>query len=520
MPYCHKTVHNMDNAVNNKRIAKNTLVLYVRTLFIMLVSLFTSRVVLNTLGVEDYGIYNVVGGVVAMFGFINASMSAATQRYITFALGKGDIANLQKVFSTTLQIHILIAAIIFVLGETVGVWFMYTQMQIPADRMNAAFWVLQCSIASTVVMILSVPYNAEIVAHEKMSAFAYISLLEAILKLLIVYLLKVSSFDKLIFYAILIFVVQLIIRLLYGNYCKRHFRESKFHWIWNKKLFHEMICFASWNLWGNCASVAFTQGINILLNIFFGPAINAARGLAVQVQAAVSQFSTNFQTAINPQITKSYAAQDYGYMHSLIFRSSKFTFYLLLFFSLPIMLETDNILRLWLGTVPDFTAIFIRLMLCITIIDSMANPLGVSASATGKIKLYQGILGGILLGILPIAYIVLKLGGDPVSVFVVHLGIAIIAFIVRLFIIRNLIRLSLSDYNRTVIIPCLLVSISALILPIFLKNTLHEGILSFLTICIVSMLCVSMVSYRLGLSKSEQKFLRDKLKNFFSNIRR
>ena len=233
------------------------------------------------------------------------------------------------------------------------------------------------------------------------------------------------------------------------------------------------------------------------MNIFFGPAINAARGLAVQVQAAVSQFSTNFQTAINPQITKSYAAQDYGYMHSLIFRSSKFTFYLLLFFSLPIMLETDNILHLWLGTVPDFTAIFIRLMLCITIIDSMANPLGVSASATGKIKLYQGILGGILLGILPIAYIVLKLGGDPVSVFVVHLGIAIIAFIVRLFIIRNLIRLSLSDYN-----------------------TLYGGILSLLTICIVSMLCVSMVSYRLGLSKSEQKFLKDKLKNFFSNIKR
>ena len=510
----------MDNAINNKRIAKNTLVLYVRTLFIMLVSLFTSRVVLNTLGVEDYGIYNVVGGVVAMFGFINASMSTATQRYITFALGKGDIANLQKVFSTSLQIHIMIAAIIFVLAETVGVWFMHTQMQIPADRMNAAFWALQCSIASTVVMILSVPYNAEIVAHEKMSAFAYISLLEAILKLLIVYLLNISSFDKLIFYAILIFVVQLIIRLLYGNYCKRHFRESKFHWVWNKKLFHEMICFAGWNLWGNCASVAFTQGINILLNMFFGPTINAARGIAVQVQAAVSQFCTNFQTAMNPQITKSYAVQDYGYMHSLIFRSSKFTFYLLLFFSLPIMLETGDILRLWLGIVPDYTVIFIRLMLCITILDCMANPLGISVSATGKIKLYQGLLGGILMSILPIAYIVLKLGGNPVSVFVAHLCVGIIAFIVRLLIISNLIKLPLKDYSRTVTIPCLSVAISALILPLSLKYMLQESSLSSLIICAVSMLCVSVVSYRFGLSVSEQKFIKSKLKNSFTKISR
>ncbi len=455
-----------------------------------------------------------------MFGFINASMSAATQRYITFALGKGDIANLQKVFSTSLQIHILIAAIIFVLGETAGVWFMYTQMQIPADRMNAAFWVLQCSIASTVVMILSVPYNAEIVAHEKMSAFAYISLLEALLKLLIVFLLKVGSFDKLIFYAILIFVVQLIIRLLYGNYCKRHFRESKFHWAWNKKLFHEMIRFAGWNLWGNCASVAFTQGINILLNMFFGPTINAARGIAVQVQAVVSQFCTNFQTAMNPQITKSYAVQDYGYMHSLIFRSSKFTFYLLLFFSLPIMLETSDILRLWLGIVPDYTVIFIRLMLCITILDCMANPLGVSVSATGNVKLYQGLLGGILMSILPIAYIVLKLGGNPVSVFVVHLCVGIIAFIVRLFIISNLIKLSLKDYSRTVTIPCLSVAISALILPVSLMYMLQESALSSLIICAVSMLCVSVVSYRFGLSVSEQKFIKSKLKNFFAKISR
>ena len=249
----------MENtSANNKRIAKNTLLLYFRTLFIMLVTLYTSRVVLNTLGVTDYGIYNVVGGVVAMFGFINGSMSSATQRYITFALGKGDQSNLQKVFSTALQIHVLIAVLIVVLGETVGLWFMYTQMQIPTDRMDAAFWVLQCSIASTVIMIISVPYNADIVAHEKMSAFAYISILEAVLKLAVVYMLVVFSSDKLILYAFLILAVQLLIRLCYSRYCNRHFEESKYRHVWDKSLFKEMTGFAGWSMFGNLASVLFS----------------------------------------------------------------------------------------------------------------------------------------------------------------------------------------------------------------------------------------------------------------------
>lgn len=280
---------------NNKRIAKNTLLLYFRMLFMMAVSLFTSRVVLNTLGVEDYGIYNVVGGVVAMFGFINGSMSSATQRYITFALGKGDKENLQKVFCTALQIHVLIAVLIVVLGETVGLWFMYTQMQIPTDRMDAAFWVLQRSIASTVIMIISVPYNADIVAHEKMSAFAYISILEAVLKLAVVYMLVVFSSDKLILYAFLILAVQLLIRLCYSRYCNRHFEESKYRHVWDKSLFKEMTGFAGWSMFGNLSSVLFSQGLNMLLNVFFGPVVNAARAVAVQVQSAIQQFVTNFQ---------------------------------------------------------------------------------------------------------------------------------------------------------------------------------------------------------------------------------
>lgn len=509
----------MTNTIaNNKRIAKNTLLLYCRMLFMMLVSLYTSRVVLGILGVEDYGIYNVVGGVVAMFGFINGAMATSTQRYLTFELGRGDLQCLHKVFCTSIIIHALIALLIVFLAETVGLWFFYHKMIIPEARMEAAMWVYQFSILATVVMIMSVPYNATIIAHERMSAFAYISVIEVVLKLLIVYLLQVGSVDKLILYALLILVVQLGIRMVYGIYCSRHFQETRFRWFWEKTLFREMLAFAGWNLWGNCAGAAFTQGVNLLLNMFFGPVVNAARGIAVQVQAAISQFSINFQTAMNPQITKSYAVHEYGYMHGLIFRSSKFTFYLLLLLSLPVMLETDAILRLWLGTVPEYTVVFIRLMLCVTIIDSVANPLMVSALATGRVKLYQGVVGGILLSILPLSYIVLKLGGNPASVFVVHLCVCIVAFIVRLYIIQPMIRLSLADYGRRVIVPCLLVTLISLIVPCVVKELLPEGILAFFIICLISLVSVLLTAYRFGLSVSERDFIQSKCKAVLSKF--
>ena len=269
---------------NNKRIAKNTLLLYFRMLVTMAVSLYTSRVVLNILGVEDFGIYNVVGGIVAMFGFINGSMTSATQRYLTFELGQNNRAQLTKVFSTSLSIHGIISFLIIVLAETVGLWFLWNKMQIPADRMNAAFWVFQCSVAASVIMIMSVPYNAAIIAHERMSAFAYISIIEVSLKLLIVCFLRYFHTDKLILYAALIVIVQFLIRLCYSWYCNRHFNETKYRWSWDKGLFKEMTGFASWNMFGSLAAITFTQGLNLLLNMFFGPVVNAARGIAVQAQ--------------------------------------------------------------------------------------------------------------------------------------------------------------------------------------------------------------------------------------------
>ena len=312
----------MNNTANNKRIAKNTLLLYFRMLFIMAINLYTSRIVLKILGIEDFGIYNAVGGIVAMFGFLTSAMSISTQRYITYELGKNNLKQLNKIFNTSITIHAVISVIILILAETIGLWFLYNKMTIPIERLNAALWTYQASIASAIILIMSIPYNATIIAHEKMSAFAYISVLEVVLKLAIVYLLLISNFDKLKLYSTLILIVQLIIRIIYGQYCKKHFLETKIHFIKDKSLFKEMLSFAGWNLWGNCAGIASTQGVNILLNIFFGPHINAARGIAVQVQGAVNQFASNFQTAINPQITKSYAQGDYNYMHNLIFSST------------------------------------------------------------------------------------------------------------------------------------------------------------------------------------------------------
>lgn len=503
---------------NNKRIAKNTLLLYCRMLFMMAVSLYTSRVVLNTLGVEDYGIYNVVGGVVAMFGFINSSMSSATQRYITFALGKGDKNRLQTVFSTTLQIHTLIAGIIVLLGETVGLWFLYNKMQIPADRMDAAFWVLQCSIVATVVMIISVPYNADIIAHEKMSAFAYISILEVVLKLVIVYMLVVFSFDKLILYAILLLAIQLLIRFCYSIYCNRHFEETKYRHVWDKELFKEMTGFAGWNIWGNLAGVLSTTGVNLLLNVFFGPVVNAARGVAVQVQGAIQSFAMNFQMALNPQITKNYAKGNLAEMHKLIERSSRFSFFLLYILSTPVMLLTSGILTLWLKIVPEHTVVFLRIILMVIIIDSMANPIMIAAAATGRVRRYQSIVGGVILLIVPVAYVALKLGATPEMVFVIHLAVCILAFITRLFIVRPMIQLHIKAYMGDLvksISPVIVVSfpISYAICKFIAPN-------NFLLLVVDAVLCVLVCAFSvffLGLEKHERNVIVEKLLEKFKN---
>ncbi len=505
---------------SNKRIAKNTILLYVRMFFVMCIQLYTSRVVLQALGVEDYGIYNVVGGIVTMFAFLNAAMNSSTQRYITFYLGKGDKNELQEVFSNCMFIHAMLAVVIIVLSETVGLWFIYNKMVIPAERMDAAFWVFQMSIITTVVLIFSTPYNATIIAYEKMSAFAYISIFEVILKLLTAFILLFSKWDNLVLYAVLTVIAQLIVRFIYVYYCNRHFTITKIVYKFNKQLFRSMTSFIGWNVWGGLSNVLYGQGLNILLNMFFGPVINAARGIAVQVQGVVQQFAFNLQTAINPQITKSYAIGELKSMRDLVYRCSRYTFFLLLIISLPIFLETSLLLHLWLTTVPERTVSFTRIMLCIIMVDSVAAPLMTSSAATGNVKLYQTVIGGTMLLIVPVSYLFLKLGYNPSVVFFVHLAFCLITFILRLIIVRPMIQLSIREYIKVALWPCFKSGLLAVIIPtvlyMLLPSTLTNGVLVLLSSIIFSIIAV----YLLGITHNERAFINQKIYLVFSLIKK
>lgn len=495
---------------NNKRIAKNTLMLYIRMFFTMAVSLFTSRVILQTLGVTDYGINNVVGGVVAMFGFLNGAMASATQRYLNVDIATGNEERLKTTFRTAMQIHVMIALVIFVLAETVGLWFVLEKLVIPEERMTAAMWVYQFSIIASMIGIISLPYNADIIAHERMGAFAYISIMDVVLKLVIVYMLVISPFDKLITYSALFLCVNLLDRFIYNLYCKRHFSEVNFSLKIDKPLFKEMSSFAGWSLWGNIAAVLFTQGLNMLLNMFFGPAVNAARGIAVQVQGVIQGFVANVQTAVNPQITKSYAQQNLHRMHKLMFTSSKFCFYLLFLIVLPVSLEANQILHVWLGIVPDHTVWFFRLIAFIMLTETLANPYIVANQATGKVKTYQAVCGGLLLCIVPIAYIVLKLGGNPESVYIVHGCIAIITQATRVYMMRNLISLSMMTYVRKVIIPIISVAVAAALIPTLVYNVMPISVLSFFVVCALCVICTIAAAYYIGTSKDEKVLIQER----------
>lgn len=504
----------MSPSSSNKRIAKNTLLLYFRMGITMIVSLFTSRVVLNTLGVEDYGVYNVVGGVVAMFGFINAAMSSATSRYITFALGKGDERELHKVFCTTVNIHIGIALTILLLAETIGLWYMNTKMVIPPGRESAAMWVYQLSVVATMMMIVSVPYNSCIIAHERMSAFAYMSILDVTLKLLVVYLLVVSPMDKLVFYSTLMLAVYFIDWFIYIRYCISKFGEAHYRFIWDYKLTKEMTSFAGWSMFGNLSAVAFTTGLNLLLNLFFGPVVNAARAVAVQVQNAIQQFVGNFQMALNPQITKTYAQGEMEQMHQLMFRSARFSFFLLFFLSLPVLFETEYILTIWLKTVPDNTVTFLRIMICTSLIYTCANPMIIANQATGKVKKYQAVCGSTLIMILPISWILLELGFPAYSVFIVHFVMECLCQLARMVMLRPLIGLSLYDYFKSIYLRITIVVAVAIILPSFVHFVMPYGPLRFLCVGSICVMSVSSAAYFFGMSYSEQMFIRSKVTSF------
>lgn len=497
---------------SNKRIAKNTLLLYFRMLFTLSISLYTSRVILNTLGVEDFGIYNVVAGVIVMLSFITGSLGGASSRYITYALGQNDMNIMKKTFRNILSIHLILAFMIFVIGETIGLWFVTTQLQIPDSRENAALWVYQFSIFASICSAISIPYNASIIAHEKMSAFAYISISDAILKLFIVFALYFIPYDKLIVYGCLYFAIQLFDQIIYYCYCKKHFEETKVKAGFDQKLFKEIFAFAGWTMNGNLAFIGFTQGLNILLNMFFGATVNAARGIAVQVQTAAQNFCTNFQMALNPQLTKSYAAGEYSHVHELLIASSKISFYLMLFISMPIMLEANTILHWWLGIVPEHTITFLRLILCTSLLFTLSNPILVSVHATGKIKKFQLIEGSMLLLIVPIAYIGLKyFHFPPEYVFMVHIVIELCTQYARIRIVLPMIFMPTKDYIKNVIHPILKVSIISPIIPLIAYNYLDEGTFSFFVVCTTTTCSILLTAYFIGCSSIERIFIKNKL---------
>jgi len=473
----------------------------------MVVALYTSRVVLNTLGVEDFGIYNVVGGFVAMVGFLNNSMASATQRFLSYEIGKSDSSKLNKVFLMSVNIHFIIGVVIFILAETLGLWVVNSQLTIPPDRLNAANWVYQFSILAFLVNVISVPYNAAIIAHERMTVFAWVSIIEVSLKLLIVFILQWFGFDKLKFYAVLMFVVALIIRIVYGIYCNRNFIESKFRIYWDKSLFKTLISYAGWNLWGNSASVMAGQGVNLLLNIFFGPVVNAARGIAFQVRGAIIGFVLNLQMAVNPQIIKSYAVSNFSYMQQLIFQSSKFSFFLLYIISLPILLETDYILSLWLRVVPNYTVVFVRLIIVNVLIDSISGPLMTAAQATGNIKLYQAVVGGALLLVLPLSYLFLRLGGDAEITLYVSIVVSAIALFLRLFILKLLVNIDVKDFLLSVVVRILLISIIALPLPYLVYCKMEIGLFRLFTTITFCSISSIVVIYMIGLNKMDKIYI-------------
>ena len=409
---------------NHGRVMRNTALLYFRMALMMCINLYTSRVVLQVLGVEDYGIFYVVWGLVYILNFINASMTASTQRFLTFELGTGNKQRLHEVFITSVHIHLIISLFLILISETGGLWFLSEKMVIPDERMTAAMWCFQLSLVTAVADVMSCPYLSVIIAREKMSAFAYISILDAFLKLAIVGMLLLTSYDRLIVYAIMYTCEKLLIRMVYNIYCTRHFEESRYQWFYDKSLFKKMSSFAGWSMLETLAYVLYTQGLNMLLNVFFGPVANAAQAAANQAQGAISQFSRNFQMAINPQITKSYAAEQLHEMHLLIFRGSRLTFCLLLLLCLPLAIEAPMVLDIWLKEVPEGTAGFLTLLLAVLIVQQMSSPLIAAVAATGKIKKYQIISGGLMITVVPAAYIVLKMGGAPWMVFAVYLVIS------------------------------------------------------------------------------------------------
>lgn len=498
---------------DSKRIAKNTLVLYIRMFFVMAINIYTSRLVLATLGVEDYGIINAVGGIVGMFALVSGSMSNSVMRFITFELGRSEKENLIKVFSTSINVMLVLALIVLLLGETVGVWFLNVKMNIPADRMTAANWVLQFSLFSFAVNILSIPFNATIIAYERMFIFAFISILEVVLKLIIVYVLLVTKFDRLIFYAFLLLIVAIIIRLIYWGYCRKHFDECRYRLIYDKPLLSQMLGFTGWNFFAQGMTVVNQQGTNIVMNLYFGVLINAARGISAQVQSVVVQFVNSFTVALNPQITKSYASGDIAFMHRLVFNGAKISYYLTLLLATPLFIEAEAVLRMWLGVVPDHAVPFVRLTLLSILVSIIPCTLITAVHATGKIRNFMIASGMTQFLFFLLTIVAYHLGTEPECAYWLLIIDYFILLFVQLLFSKTLIQLSIREYFIKVLLPIVYVTILSTVIPWIIINLLEPTDWRLLFTLMLCTICTLSLSYYIGFTKQERK----KVKNVVIN---
>ena len=508
-----------NNIGNNKRLAKNTVLLYGRMLFLMLLSLYTARITLATLGIEDYGIYNVVGGVIATMSFLLTTLSSSTQRFITFELGGGNTDNLIGIFSCCLAVHWILAIIVVFVGETLGVWFLNTQMNIPETRLFAANIVLQCSIGSFVLNVLSVPYNGLIIAYEKMSIYAYISIFEGICKLLIVYLIQIFPFDALILYAILWLAVGGMTRFFYSAYCMRNYKESRVRAHLDKKYFRQVLSFSGYNTLEIFANMLADQGLNIMLNIFFGPAINAARGIAIHVKGALGGVTGSFTTSLTPQITKNYAAGNYNRMNALVLKGNKFSFYLFLLVSTPVFFAANVILCIWLKNPPEYAADFIRCVIILGLFQLLGTTFYPAVAATGNIKQYQLICGVIRILILPAAYFILNIFPNyPLIVYLVPIIWEVIGVPIRVILMKRVLEFDAIAYYKTVFVPVFGVMAFVYVLSYYFLFVLSDKLFSILLYCVIVVLITSLVIYIVGLSKIERIYINNKIYLYFCKL--
>ena len=507
------------SVTNNKRIAKNTLLLYMRTFFVMLIALYTSRVILQALGVEDYGVYNVVGGVVTMFSVITGALTTTIGRFITYELGSGNRERLKKVFATSMVVQLVIAAVIWVLVEIIGVWFLKTQMQIPEGRENAAMWVLQCSLVSFCIDLIGLPFNACITAHEHMKAFAYISLFRSLTQLGICYLIIISPFDRLISYAILMMLLSITVMFIYSIYSYKQFIESHTRIHFYKDMFKEMFSFAGWAFFSHSIYIINTQGVNMLINVYYGVVYNAARGVANQVENAVLQFANSFTTSINPQITKSYAAKELEDMFKLVCRGARFSYYLMFIMALPLICETDTILSLWLTEIPDKASVFIQLSLINCLIESMSNTTYTACVSTGRIKKYAIIVSILTILVFPLTWIVYTMDGPIEAPYAIYIVIRLVLLFVRMVLMRELVGFRVWDVIKDVYIPIVKTTVLAVIPSLIILQIMPATYLRLLISLFVGVSMVGFVSFFVGMTRVERDIIWGKLSTILYKYR-